>query len=69
VALDTVREEQRDQKLNMTQRQADKEQGKVKVTDRQRDMEIRKGMFGVTGNAAITLSMTIRLHIFTPQNS
>jgi hypothetical protein len=43
-----------DQKLNMTNRQADKEQGKVKVTDRQTDIESRKGMFGVTRIAALT---------------
>jgi len=34
MALDTVGGEQRDQKLNKTNRQADKEQEKVKVTDR-----------------------------------
>jgi len=35
MAFDTVGGEQRDQKLNMPNRQADKEQGKVKVKNRQ----------------------------------
>jgi len=35
MALDIVGGKQRDQKLNMTNRQADKEQGKVKMTDRE----------------------------------
>lgn len=35
MALDTEGGEKRDQKLNMTDKQTDKEQGKVRVTDRQ----------------------------------
>jgi hypothetical protein len=46
MALDKVSGEQRDQKFKYD-RQADKEQRKVRVTDRQ-TMKSRRGTFGVT---------------------